>query len=40
VITTNDQTEGKIYTVKGEIKENAGKLCKNSDLETEDKNEK
>ena len=38
--STQDQAEGKIHKVKGEIKEIAGKLSKNPDLETEGKEEK
>ena len=33
--STQDQAEGKIHKVKGDIKEIAGKLSKNPDLETE-----
>ncbi len=36
----HDPAEGKIHKVKGEIKEIAGKLSKNPDLETEGKKEK
>jgi len=32
---THDQVEGNIHKVKGEIKEIAGKLTKNPDLEIE-----
>ena len=38
--STQDEAEGKIHKVKGEIKEIAGKLSKNPDLETEGKKEK
>ena len=38
--STQDQAEGKIHKVKGEIKEIAGKLSKNVDLEMEGKEEK
>ena len=38
--STQDQAEGKIHKKKGEIKEIAGKLSKNPDLETEGKDEK
>lgn len=38
--STHDQAEGKVHKVKGEIKEIAGKLSKNPDLETEGKKEK
>ena len=38
--STQDDTEGKIHKVKGEIKEIAGKLNDNPDLETEGKDEK
>jgi len=38
--STQDKAEGKIHKVKGEIKEIAGKLSKNPDLETEGKYEK
>jgi uncharacterized protein YjbJ (UPF0337 family) len=38
--STQDQAEGKTHKVKGEIKEIAGKLSKNPDLETEGKDEK
>ena len=33
--STQDKTEGNIHKVKGEIKEIAGKLTKNPDLEIE-----
>ncbi len=35
--STQDQAEGTIHKVKGEIKEIAGKLSKNPNLETEGK---
>ena len=38
--STQDQVEGNIHKAKGEIKEMAGKLSKNPDLETEGKKEK
>ena len=38
--STQDQAEGKIHKVTGEIKEIAGKLSKNPDLETEGQDEK
>lgn len=38
--STQDQAEGNVHKVKGEIKEIAGKLSKNPDLETEGKDEK
>ncbi|MDR7667275.1 CsbD family protein [Methanosarcina sp. Z-7115] len=33
--STEDQVEGKLHKAKGEIKETAGKLIKDPDLETE-----
>ncbi len=38
--STHDQAEGKIHKVKSEIKEIAGKLSKNPDMETETKDVK
>ncbi len=38
--STHDEVEGKIRKVKGEIKETAGRLTKNPDLEAEGKEEK
>lgn len=38
--STQDKAEGKIHRVKGEIKEIAGKLSENPDLEAEGKVEK
>jgi len=38
--STQDNVESKIHKVKGEIKEVAGKLTKNTDLEIEGKEEK
>jgi uncharacterized protein YjbJ (UPF0337 family) len=38
--STQDQVEGKIHKVKGEIKEMAGKLSEDTELETEGKEEK
>ncbi|MDP3105148.1 MAG: CsbD family protein [Candidatus Methanoperedens sp.] len=38
--SSHDRAEGKVHKVKGEIKEIAGKLSKNPDLETEGKIEK
>ncbi len=38
--STQDEAEGTIHKIKGEIKEIAGKLTKNPDLETEGKEEK
>ena len=37
---TQDQAEGKFHKVRGKIKESAGKLSMNSELESEGKNEK
>jgi len=38
--STQDQAESKIHKLKGEIKEIAGKLSKNPDMETEGRDEK
>jgi uncharacterized protein YjbJ (UPF0337 family) len=38
--STKDQAEGKLHTVKGTIKEIAGKLSKNPSLEAEGNGEK
>lgn len=38
--STQDKAEGKIHKLKGEIKEIAGKLSKNPELESEGKKEK
>jgi len=38
--STQDQAEGKMHKVKGEIKEIAGKISKNPDLEKKGKDEK
>ncbi len=38
--STQDQAEGTIHKVKGEIKEIAGKLSKNPEMETEGRDEK
>jgi uncharacterized protein YjbJ (UPF0337 family) len=38
--STKNQAKGKFHTVKGTIKEIAGKVSLNSDLEAEGKNEK
>ena len=38
--STQDQTEGKFHKVKGQLKEIAGKLGMNSELEAEGKDEK
>jgi uncharacterized protein YjbJ (UPF0337 family) len=38
--STKDQTEGKFHKVKGQLKEIAGKLGMNSELEAEGKDEK
>lgn len=38
--STQDTVESKIHKVKGEIKEDAGKITKNTDLEIEGKEEK
>ena len=35
--STNDQIQGKIHEVKGKIKETAGQVVNNPDLETEGK---
>ena len=38
--STKDQAEGKRHKVTGELKESAGKLSENPDLEAEGKEEK
>ena len=38
--STKDQAEGEFYKVKGKIKEIAGKVSMNPDLEVEGKDEK
>ena len=38
--STRDQAEGKFHKVKGELKEIAGKVGMNSELEAEGKDEK
>jgi len=38
--STNDKTTGKLHEVKGAIKQKAGELTKNPDLEAEGKAEK
>ena len=38
--STQDQAEGRLHEVKGAVKEKAGQLTKNPDLETEGKVEK
>jgi uncharacterized protein YjbJ (UPF0337 family) len=38
--STNDKTTGKLHEVKGAIKQKAGELTKNSDLEAEGNAEK
>lgn len=38
--STKDNLEGKMHQVKGAVKENAGKLVGNPNLETEGKTEK
>ena len=38
--STQDQTEGKFHKVKGQLKEIAGKLGMNSELEAEGQDEK
>jgi uncharacterized protein YjbJ (UPF0337 family) len=35
--STNDQIEGKLHEVKGKIKETAGRVANNPDLESEGK---
>jgi uncharacterized protein YjbJ (UPF0337 family) len=39
-LSTNDKTTGKLHEVKGAIKQKAGKLTKNPDLEADGKAEK
>ena len=38
--STNDQVEGKFHEVKGKVKEEAGKLTNNPDLQDEGQAEK
>jgi len=38
--STNDQIEGGLHTVKGSVKETAGQVTNNPDLEAEGKAEK
>ena len=38
--STQDRTEGKFHEIKGKVKEKAGKLTNNPDLEAEGKGEK
>lgn len=38
--STNDQIEGKFHEVKGKIKQTAGQVANNPDLETEGQAEK
>jgi uncharacterized protein YjbJ (UPF0337 family) len=38
--STNDKTTGKLHEVKGAIKQKAGELTKNADLEAEGQAEK
>jgi uncharacterized protein YjbJ (UPF0337 family) len=38
--STKDQAEGKFHTVKGTLKETAGKLSRNPKLEADGKDEK
>jgi len=37
--STKDEAEGKLHQVKGKIKEIAGKVCMNPDLEAEGQDE-
>ena len=37
--STNDQTKGKFHEVKGKVKEKAGQIINNPDLESEGKSE-